>query len=56
MGKITKDLSSPTFQDVIINGTFNLNVTHTDTYINMTDKANKVYFLVVWNDTTMLSC
>ena len=33
-------------------GTFNLNVTHTDTYINMADKAKKVYFLVVWNDTT----
>ena len=48
----TVDGSSPTFQDVIINGNLNLNVTHTDTYINMTDKAKKVYFLVVWNDTT----
>ena len=48
----TVDGSSPTFQDVIINGNLNLNVTHTDTYINMTDKAEKVYFLVVWNDTT----
>ena len=50
--KITTNGSSPTFQDVIINGTFNLNVTHTDTYINMSDKSNKVYFLVVWNDKT----
>ena len=48
----TVDGSSPTFQDVIINGNLNLNVTHTDTYINMTDKSEKVYFLVVWNDTT----
>ena len=31
----TVDGSSPTFQDVIINGNLNLNVTHTDTYINI---------------------
>ena len=48
----TVDGSSPTFQDVIINGNLNLNVAHTDTYIDMVNKAKKVYFLVVWNDTT----
>ena len=48
----TVDGSSPTFQDVIINGNLNLNVTHTDTYIDIVNKAKKVYFLVVWNDTT----
>ena len=48
----TVDGSSPTFKDVVINGNLNLNVAHTDTYINMGNKAKKVYFLVVWNDTT----
>ena len=44
--------SSPTFQDVKIKGTLNLNTTHTDDYILLGNKENKVYFLVVWNDTT----
>ena len=52
LANYTVNGSSPTFQDVIINGTLNLSVTHTDEYINMIGKANKVYFLVVWNDTT----
>ena len=52
LANYTVNGSSPTFQDVIINGTLNLSVTHTDTYIGMGGKANKVYFLVVWNDTT----
>lgn len=44
--------SSPTFQDVKINGTLNLNTTHTDDYIMVSNKENKVYFLVAWNNTT----
>ena len=46
--------SSPTFQDVKINGTLNLNTAHTDDYIPVSDKRNKVYFLVAWNNT--ISC
>lgn len=44
--------SSPTFQDVKINGTLNLNTVHTDDYVVVSNKENKVYFLVVWNNTT----
>ena len=44
--------SSPTFQDVKINGTLNLNTAHTDDYIPMSNKENKVYFLIAWNNTT----
>lgn len=44
--------SSPTFQDVKIKGTLNLNTTHTDDYVWVSNKENKVYFLVVWNNTT----
>ena len=51
LANYTVNGSSPTFQDVIINGNLNLNVTHTDTFIGMVNKANKVYFLLVWNDT-----
>ena len=51
LANYTVNGSSPTFQDVIINGNLNLNVTHTDTYIEIYNKANKVYFLLVWNDT-----
>ncbi|WP_296024518.1 hypothetical protein [uncultured Treponema sp.] len=44
--------SSPTFQEVKINGFLNLNTTHREDYILMSNRVVKVYFLVAWNNTT----
>ena len=45
-----KNESSPIFQNVKINGNLTLYTSHTDSYIYMSSKIVKTYFLIAWDE------